>query len=127
MEERAKQLLAKSGGSYLHTVNGLLVPVFVQQETVDELKELQLYPDDVWVVSYPKSGTTWMQQIVRLIRNNGVQDDVKINVAIPWLEGISVYPGLTTYPNLDYSRVTCLMTFVPAVHPTLRHVNTSTS
>ena len=75
----------------LHTVNGLLVPDFVKQENVDKLKDLELYPDDVWVVGYPKSGTTWTQQIVRLIRNNGVQDDVRISTAVPWPES-SLYP-----------------------------------
>jgi hypothetical protein len=69
-----------------HIVNGLLVSSFVKQERVDKLKDLELYPDDVWVVSYPKCGSTWTQQIVRLIRNNGVQDDVKIATAIPWVE-----------------------------------------
>ena len=53
---------------------------------MDKLKDLELYPDDVWVVTYPKCGTTWTQQIVRLIRNNGVQDDVRISTAVPWLE-----------------------------------------
>ena len=95
--EKIQQLLAKSGGSFLHTVNGLLVPIAVQQDTVDQLKNFQLYPDDVWVVTYPKCGTTWMQQIVRLIRNNGVQDDVILSAAAPYLEGISLYQGV----NID--------------------------
>ena len=56
-------------------VNGFEVPFFVLQEEVDKLKSFQLYPDDVWVVTYPKCGTTWAQQIVRLIHNKGVQDD----------------------------------------------------
>ena len=73
----------------LHRINGLLVPDYVKQEEVDKLKDFQLYPDDVWVVTYPKCGTTWTQQIVRLIRNNGVQDGVKIDFAIPWPEGIA--------------------------------------
>ena len=75
----------------LHRVSGLLVPDFVKQEEVDKLKDLELYPDDVWVVTYPKCGTTWTQQIVRLIRNNGVQDDVRITTAVPWLEA-TLYP-----------------------------------
>ena len=92
--QHIQKLQAKSGGTFLIRVNGLPVTFFVQQETVDQLKNLQLYPDDVWVVTYPKSGTTWMQQIVRLIRNNGVQDDVKIDKAAPWLEGLSMFPEL---------------------------------
>ena len=70
------------------------MPFFVQQETLDQLKDFQLHPDDVWVVSYPKSGTTWMQQIVRLIRNNGVQDDIQIDRAVPWLEALPLYPDV---------------------------------
>lgn len=62
---------------------GLSVPKYIKQEGVDELKGLQLYPDDVWVVSYPKCGTTWTQQIVRLIRNSGERDDTKIELAVP--------------------------------------------
>ena len=70
-----------------HTVNGVKhVPTLVPQETVDKMKNMKLYPDDVWVVTYPKCGTTWTQQLVRLIRNRGVQDDVKVFQAVPWLE-----------------------------------------
>lgn len=69
-----------------NTVNGVQVPIFILQERVDELKKLKLYPDDVWIVSYPKSGTTWTQQIVRLIRNNGKKSDKKISEEVPWPE-----------------------------------------
>jgi len=69
-------------------VNGLLVPDFIN---VDRLKDFELYPDDVWVVTYPKCGTTWTQQIVRLIRNKGVQDGVRITAAVPFLEANSFY------------------------------------
>lgn len=72
-----------------HLIQGVQAPQFVLQEEVDKLKDLQLYPDDVWVVSYPKSGTTWVQQIIRLIRSSGVQDDVKIDFAVPWLEAVA--------------------------------------
>ena len=120
------KFIAQNGGSPLTRVDGLLVPVFVRHETLDKLKNLQLYPDDVWLVSYPKSGTTWMAQIVGLIRNNGVQDDVKIDEAVPYLEGLSIFPEINV-DSLPRPRVTCLMTFVPVVHPTLHHVNTSTS
>ena len=68
-------------------INGVMVPGFVTQEEVDKLKSFKLYPDDVWIVTYPKCGTTWTQQIVRLIINKGEQDDIKITTAVPWLEG----------------------------------------
>ena len=85
-------MMAVTGGDWatnhstLHRINGLLLPSMVRQEYLDRLKDLELYPDDIWVVTYPKCGTTWTQQIVRLIRNNGVQDDVRIDTAVPWVE-----------------------------------------
>ena len=75
-----------------HMLNGVLVPTFVTQEHLDKLKDFPLRGDDIWIVSYPKSGTTWTQHIVRLARNGGEEDDEKISNAVPWLEGLKNYP-----------------------------------
>ena len=74
-----------------HTVHGLRVPGFVP-EPGKKLREFKLYPEDVYIVTYPKCGTTWTSQIVRLIRSRGVQDSVPITSAAPWLEGIALHP-----------------------------------
>jgi len=37
-------------------VDGMMVPPHITQQRVDELKTLKLHPDDVFVVTYPKSG-----------------------------------------------------------------------
>ena len=66
-------------------INGIIFPSFITQKRVDELKDWPLLPDDVYVVSYPRSGTTWTQQIVKLIRSNGVENGVTMEAAIPWL------------------------------------------
>ena len=86
--------MAGSEGYPYHTVNGLQVPKFVLQEEVDKLKSFKLYPDDVWIVTYPKCGTTWTQQIVRLIRNNGKKDCEIVSKSIPWLEAMLAYPDV---------------------------------
>ena len=83
MAEKGEQ--PKTAYGY-HVVNGVLVPAFVTQELVDGMKEMKHYQDDVWVISYPKSGITWTSQIVKLIHSKGVQDNVKITTAVPWLE-----------------------------------------
>ncbi len=77
-----------------HYVNGLEVPSFVTQEAVDRLKDFKVRPEDVFIVSYPKCGSTWMQQCVKLIRNKGVQDNMKVTEAVPWLEAPSMYEGI---------------------------------
>ena len=62
------------------------------EKVLDDLKSLELYSDDVWIVTYPKCGTTWTQQIVKLIRSNGVNDGVKITISSPWLEAKAKFP-----------------------------------
>lgn len=78
-----------------HIVNGFIVPFFIKQEEVDKLKEFTLYADDVWVVAYPKAGSTWIQQIVRLLRNGGDDDGKPLSHSVPWLEALHhMYPDL---------------------------------
>ena len=72
----------------LHTVNGMPLPSFVFPEELERLKGMEVYPDDVWVVSYPKTGSTWTKQIVKLVRNNGIPDDVVISYSVPWIEAV---------------------------------------
>ena len=90
-----------------HVLNGLQVPLFVSQEMLDELKTFELYPDDIWIATYPKCGTTWTQQIVKLIRNRGEKDDVKISAVVPWPEAIKHYPGVPQALGM-YFRWKCL-------------------
>ena len=35
-----------------------------------KIKEFQIYEGDVWVITTPKSGITWMQEITWLIMND---------------------------------------------------------
>ena len=47
---------------------------------------VQIRPDDVFVVTPPKCGTTWMQQIVHGLRTGGSMDFVEVSAVVPWLE-----------------------------------------
>jgi hypothetical protein len=43
-------------------------------------------PTDVLIVTTPKAGTTWMQQIVHQLRTGGDDDFDEISRVVPWLE-----------------------------------------
>ena len=70
----------------VHHLNGLLLPTLVTQELLDMIKAADFFSDDVWIASYPKTGSLWTAQIVRLIRNNGVQDDTVLSTVAQMLE-----------------------------------------
>ena len=84
-----------------NTVNGVLVPGFIKQVDVEKhAASISLEPSDVWIVTYPKAGTTWTQQIVKLIHNGGESDDKKIDGSIPWLEANSFFrKDITSLPK----------------------------
>ena len=54
-------------------------PFFVLPEVLEELASLPLYPSDVFIVTYPQAGTTWTQNIVKLLRNNGERTGLSCN------------------------------------------------
>lgn len=39
------------------------------EQFLDEIRNLPVYDDDTWVISYPKCGTTWTQEAVWQICN----------------------------------------------------------
>ncbi|XP_026533334.1 sulfotransferase family cytosolic 1B member 1-like [Notechis scutatus] len=77
----------------------------------DPIENFQARPDDLIISTYPKAGTTWMQEIVDLILN---KDDLEkthrapIHVRIPFLEICSPPPipsGVDTLVNVPSPRV----------------------
>ncbi len=67
-------------------IDGVPFPPFISQQRMNELRDFKLRSDDLFVVTYPKSGTTWLQQIVKLIRNGGKEDERRCNEVVLWLE-----------------------------------------
>lgn len=65
-----------------------LFPESITQERVDQGRQFLVAPTDVFIVTYPKAGTTWTQKIVQLItaRGNLENDKRTISEAIPWFE-----------------------------------------
>jgi Sulfotransferase domain len=49
-------------------------------------------PDDIFIASYPRSGTTWMQMIVYQMTSGGDMDFQHVSAVCPWFER-STYSG----------------------------------
>ncbi len=58
---------------------------FVSPDGEELLNGYRPDPDDVFVVTPAKCGTTWMQQIVHGLRSGGSMDFDNINDVVPWL------------------------------------------
>jgi hypothetical protein len=72
----------------------LMLPPFVPVSNLDVLRrDFEVHDDDVFVVTYPKAGTTWMEQVVLLLVNSGVQGDLPLGTAVPWVETLPQRPG----------------------------------
>ncbi|XP_072050078.1 sulfotransferase 1B1-like [Amphiura filiformis] len=54
-----------------HVYDGITFPPLVKASNLDAMKTWQVREDDIFVVTYPKSGTHWMFEIVNLIVNKG--------------------------------------------------------
>lgn len=59
---------------------------FRTRDSLDRGLGITVRPDDVFISTYSKSGTTWLQQVVHGLRSSGDMDFEEIGVVVPWLE-----------------------------------------
>ncbi|XP_071797657.1 amine sulfotransferase-like [Asterias amurensis] len=84
---------------YLHTD--------ILKSTMEDLKTLHIREDDVFVVSFPKTGTTWTQEIVSAVLHDG--DIERVNqlhtmIRVPFLEmsfGIDIENSPKTHKIIE--------------------------
>ncbi|XP_070558513.1 amine sulfotransferase-like [Ptychodera flava] len=73
-----------------HYYDGVLFPTdYFPATALDAVKSFKVREDDLYVVTYPKSGTTWTQQIVSLIRGRNdmeATDNIPVIKRVPFLE-----------------------------------------
>ena len=72
----------------------------------EDFKNFEIRKDDIWIATYPKSGTTWVQEIVYCILNGWNYDREKtgkLDERIPFFEFI--YPGLKAIEKMNSPRV----------------------
>ena len=78
--------LEEEGGDHPLACTGLVQPFDFVLPAVYELREkLEPKSHDVFIATYPKCGTTWMQQIVMLLLRGG-SAEVNPMADAPWLE-----------------------------------------
>ena len=83
--------------SAMNVLNGLPVPDFITQARIDALKEMELFSDDTWVVTYPKCGTTWTAQIVKSIMSKKNDDTKILDQSVIWLEAANTKVEFFSY------------------------------
>ncbi|XP_071504746.1 sulfotransferase 1B1-like [Diadema antillarum] len=57
--------------SVCYEKDGVILAVFMTPHCIEKTKAFKTRPDDVFVVTYPKTGTTWAQLIAYLVREDG--------------------------------------------------------
>eukprot|EP00930_Biecheleria_cincta_P065134 TRINITY_DN5081_c0_g1_i1.p1 TRINITY_DN5081_c0_g1~~TRINITY_DN5081_c0_g1_i1.p1 ORF type:complete len:391 (+),score=68.69 TRINITY_DN5081_c0_g1_i1:61-1173(+) len=68
-EDRNVRFKAPDGSNF---VEGVAHPHFIKQSVWELLKEKMAHrPSDIWVATFPKCGTTLMEQVILLLLNNG--------------------------------------------------------
>ncbi|XP_053552596.1 amine sulfotransferase, partial [Bombina bombina] len=91
--------LVQSAESYLFKHKGFyFVKSITTPEAVDAVEHFEVRESDVFLVTYPKSGTIWTQQIVSLIFNEGHRNGteaIKNTERVPSIE-YNLY-------NIDYA------------------------
>ncbi|CAL1537993.1 unnamed protein product [Lymnaea stagnalis] len=89
----------------LFRYRGFVYPDFVVND-VKSIHQFDVREDDIWVVSFPKSGTTWVQEIVYLV-NNGADFEsagaATIEERFPYFEWI--VPGLKSIEKMPSPRL----------------------
>ncbi|HZU35795.1 MAG TPA: sulfotransferase domain-containing protein [Gemmataceae bacterium] len=61
-------------------------PANTTTRTPSSLDRFSPRPDDIFVVTYPRSGTTWMQMILYQLTTEGKMDFPHITTVSPWFE-----------------------------------------
>ena len=62
-------------------------PPFITQREMDIVSDkFIVQADDIFIVTFPRSGTTWMEQVIHLLLNYGEQGSKVLGDAVPWVE-----------------------------------------
>src|SRR5215469_18574146 len=72
-------------------VLGAIIQILILVKTVADYMKLRYVefvprPDDIFIATYPRSGTTWMQMLLYQLTSDGKMDMAHIAQHCPWFE-----------------------------------------
>ncbi|XP_071499180.1 sulfotransferase 1C2-like [Diadema antillarum] len=79
-----------SYASGVHMYKGIVLPNVVLDSSIEAMQTFEVRSDDIWLCTYPKSGTHWMFEIVGLILARGVPEKINRSLAIDAVETIDM-------------------------------------
>ncbi|XP_071114288.1 sulfotransferase 1C2-like [Haliotis cracherodii] len=83
---------------------GFIIPAFMV-DNLDDLHRFQVREEDIWIVTFPKAGTTWLQEIVYLIANDLDFEKARSKILeerFPYLEFVN--PGMKAISKMESPR-----------------------
>ncbi|XP_065100742.1 amine sulfotransferase-like [Paramisgurnus dabryanus] len=92
-------------GDKFYTYKGMVLPTngihLNSPEYIDSLRDFEIRDDDVFVVTFPKSGTVWSQQILTSLYEEDFPDQVNQTIyeRMPWLELLQKGKDYTSRPS----------------------------
>nr|XP_055074230.1 amine sulfotransferase-like [Misgurnus anguillicaudatus] len=92
-------------GDKFFTYKGMVLPTndihFISPEYIDSLRDFEIRDDDVFVVTFPKSGTVWSQQILTSLYEEDFPEKVNETTfkRMPWLEFLEKGKDYTSRPS----------------------------
>ncbi|XP_019852760.1 PREDICTED: sulfotransferase 1C2A-like [Amphimedon queenslandica] len=91
----------------LRDVNGIPLNLGLDPDWIASIPDFPVSPGDLYVATYPKSGTTWVQQIMSLVQKGG-EKETHLLFDVPWLEfmgkdrALALSPPRTLKCHLPY-------------------------
>ncbi|XP_071955657.1 sulfotransferase 2A1-like [Antedon mediterranea] len=107
MTENPKTLLG------LNVINGFTWPPLVHDTNPEKLANFKVREDDVFVLTYPKSGTHWTQKLVKNILFEGNNDKIRKDSESNPLGPIEFGDNYKKYDSLSTEKPRVMMIHVP--------------
>ena len=74
-QSQSEGILETSLGYRYRLIDGVMMPPYVTPECYAQSRSIEIRPGDVCFCSFPKSGSTWLSQIVLLLLHGGTNPD----------------------------------------------------